>query len=85
MLQAVGDDQVQQLVPVIEPAGGIDDQQAIRIAIQGDAEIRTATGNSRGQELGMCGSGPWLMFMPSGAQPMATTSAPSSCKTMGAI
>jgi hypothetical protein len=78
--------QVQQFVAVEQaarrrppPAGGRRRRPARR------RSRRRVALTARTSASGWVAPTPWLMFRPSGAQPMATTSAPSSWNTLGAI
>jgi hypothetical protein len=83
---ALGDHQVQQFVAVEQAAVGVDHLQAVGVAVERDAVVgllaaprSTSASRVRGADV------LWLMFRPSGEQPMQNTSAPSSWNTLGAM
>ena len=70
--QAVGDHHVEQLVAVVEAAGGVDHLQPVGIAVEGDAVVGAVLGAPpRPAPAGAVAPKPSLMLKPSGWQPIA--------------
>ena len=83
-LQAERRDQRHQLVAVDQLALLVDDDQAVGVAVEREADVGAAGDDRLLQQLGMVEPQPSLMFVPFGATPSAMTSAPSSHSASGA-
>ena len=79
-------DHVEEFVTVVDVALGVRHDQAVRVARRGSPRRRSRA-RRQGARGSRCGSRPppSLMLRPSGVLPTATTSAPSSWKTSGAM